>query len=116
MPVDDMSFLLGQAEFPEDPPSRIFLLQQAVIRILLFPVGLLVCQEIPLKGSHLVLSKQRRVLMEPDIPADIPALLSFLAVNGHKGLAHIAVKALIKRLSFAFSPIYFHLFKAAVLI
>ena len=54
--------------------------------------------------------------MEPDIPADIPALFSFLAVNGHKGLAHIAVKALIKRLSFAFSPIYFHLFKAAVLI
>ena len=60
MPVDDMSFLLGQAEFPEDPPSRIFLLQQAVIRILLFPVGLLVRQKIAFKGCHLILSEQDR--------------------------------------------------------
>ena len=54
--------------------------------------------------------------MEPDIPADIPALFSFLAVNGHKGLPHIAVKALIKRFSLALSSIYFHLFEAAVFI
>ena len=95
MAVDDVPLLLGKSEFIQYCPGRGLILQKAVVGILLLPVRLLVCQEIPLKGSHLVLAKQRGVLMEPDIPADIPSLFLFLTVGGHKTLASIAVQPFI---------------------
>ncbi len=75
-----------------------------VIRVLFLPLQLLVRQEIPFEGGHLILPEEGRVLMEPDIPHHVPATLPFLFVPGHKAFAHIVIQHIIQSLSFvAFS-------------
>ena len=114
MAVDNMSLLGRQAELLQDAAHCILILQHGVIGILFFPVGLLVRQKIALKGSHLILSEQGRILMEPDIPAYIPAFCPLCRVHCHERLSHITVQTLIEAFALVVLPVYVHLFKAAV--
>ena len=61
MAVDDVAALFRQSEFGQNVVDYGFILQIAVIRVLLFCVGFLFCQEIALKGCHLVLAKERGI-------------------------------------------------------
>lgn len=118
MPVDDMSFLLGQAEFPfEDPPSRIFLLPAGCNKVLLSLWVSLSDRKYPLKVA--ILSFQTKASSHgARYTSQISLPVFLIAVNGHKDWHLHCVKALIKA---PFLYIFSHIFpstsfKAAVLI
>ena len=116
MSVDNMRPLRLKPEFREDPVNDLLVFQKLVIGVFHLPVRFLFCQKIPLKGGHLIFPEQRRILAEPDIPHQIPALFALLLIHSHKALADIIVQNVVERPAFIALSVNFHLLQRTVLI
>ena len=80
-------------------------------------MSLLVCYEIPFKGSHLILAKDRGIRSCPYIPDQIlrPVHLDWL-ILGVVAFSCTIVKHIIQRLAFILPALYIGRFKIAFLI
>ncbi len=116
MAVDDMRLRGAQAEFRQDAADRRLILQKAVIGILCLLVRLLLRQEIPFEGGHLILAEQRGILVQPDIPHQIAPLFALRLIDCHKALADVVVKRVVQRAAAVRFPVNLHCLEGSVLI
>ena len=116
MAVDDVSALRRQTEFPHHIVDHVFFFQKLIIGVLLFHMGLLLRQKIPLEGSHLILAEQRGIRAQPDIPHDVLSVFPVLLIQSKEALAHIAVQRVIQGTPLEGMSEKAHLSQAPVLI
>ena len=79
-------------------------------------MGLRISYKIPLKGSHLILTKYRRLGSLPDVPEDILTLNLLYRVSGIISLSGILLQDVIQCSSTVVSAVYFHIHEGAVVL
>ena len=94
-----------QPEFFKYIICRFLFVKQMIIRILTLMMHGLVRKKIPLKRCHLTPSVQRRIRCRPDIPHDIPPVLTLLFVQCKKTFSHITFQHIIKLSSTSSVPL-----------
>ena len=116
MAVDDMAALLRQSEFGQIVVDYGLVRQIALILVLFFGVAFFLCQERALKGCHLVLAKERRIRIQPDVPHDIAAQRLLALRYAHESFADVALQNIIEGTAVEVRTIDLDFLEASVLI
>ena len=95
-PVDYMRIFVLMSEFFQYFFHYFFIFQYKVVWIFLLFMSFLLRQEIAFKCRHLILSKQRRIFTQPDIPHDIFSTFFFFRIHSIESFSHVTFKYFIK--------------------
>ena len=116
MAVDDMCLRALKPEFREDAVDHLFLLQQAVVRVLRLLMRRLVRDKIALKRRHFCFSEHRGILVFPDKPQDIQSLFLLPGINRVVPFSRVILQHIVERLAGIFFSVHIYSGKGSVLV